>query len=228
MPILAIDTSSQWCSVAIFIDSNTYFYRHQLLANTASQYLLQLIQEVLDEAKLELSDVALIAVSQGPGAFTGIRLGVGVAQGMAFATNKPLIPIPSLDGMVTYEHFIRPKQLLFNDFYAAIDARMGQIYLAHYKQNHDGIPHRSANIELIFLESLNTKPMIYLIGHQLENVSTSLIPNCFYLESSPHALGIAICASQLQNIHSYRPENCQPLYIRDKVAQTMEERKKIL
>jgi tRNA threonylcarbamoyladenosine biosynthesis protein TsaB len=105
MPILAIDTSTQWCSVAIYFPDKTYLFRHEKVGNTASQVLLHWVYDLMLEAKLTWNDIRALAVSQGPGAFTGIRLGLGVAQGLAYAQQKPLIPIPSLDGMIAHALF---------------------------------------------------------------------------------------------------------------------------
>ncbi len=223
MTILAIDTTSQWCSVAIFIDKNNYFYQHELIANTASQRLLDNVQAVLDQAQLRLEDISVFACSQGPGAFTGIRLGIGVSQGLAFAQGKSLIPIASLDGMVAYEWLMRPESFQSDSFMAAIDARMNQIYLCEYQQAKDELPVRTGpiylqdNVEirsgkesLLAFECSLYEPFMANFKHVTIGV--------------PHALGIAYQASLINRHQQFDPEDCQPLYVRDKVAKTTLER----
>jgi tRNA threonylcarbamoyladenosine biosynthesis protein TsaB len=227
MTILAIDTTSQWCSVAIFLDRKNYFYRHELLGNTASQHLLDFVQTVLDQAQLGIEDISLFACSQGPGAFTGIRLGIGVAQGLAFAQGKPLIPVSSLDGMVAYEWLMHPESFASGKLMVAIDARMNQMYLSEYQQEKDHLPVRVGAIYLD--ENID----------QIASVKRSLLAfECTQYESlmanfknvtqgTPHALGIAYQASLCDPHGVFDPENCQPLYIRDKVAKTTLERSQL-
>ena len=81
MRILAIETSSSWCSVALGLTQQKILQRHDDVGSTASQYLLPWVQTLLQEAQLELVDLDAIAVDIGPGAFTGVRLGVACAQG---------------------------------------------------------------------------------------------------------------------------------------------------
>ena len=81
MGILAIETSSHWCSVA-FLFADRQLVRHELISNQASQMLLPWIHELMQANSLSWDAIERIAVSIGPGAFTGIRLGVGIAHGM--------------------------------------------------------------------------------------------------------------------------------------------------
>mgnify|MGYP000203088813 FL=1 len=86
MGILAIETSSHWCSVA-FLFADRQLVRHELVSNQASQMILPWIHELIQAGGLSWDAIERIAVSNGPGAFTGIRLGVGIAQGIAYAAS---------------------------------------------------------------------------------------------------------------------------------------------
>ena len=99
--ILAIDTSSAWCSVALSVGSVSKHVveRHELLGPTASQHLLPWITDLLKQEGIRLRDLDAIAVGIGPGAFTGVRLGVAVVQGLALAANLPIAPVASLDAI---------------------------------------------------------------------------------------------------------------------------------
>jgi tRNA threonylcarbamoyladenosine biosynthesis protein TsaB len=81
--ILAIDTSSAWCSVALSLDDQAPVLRHEAVSAGASQLLLPWIEDLLSNAKIALKDLDAIAIDIGPGAFTGVRLGVAAVQGLA-------------------------------------------------------------------------------------------------------------------------------------------------
>jgi tRNA threonylcarbamoyladenosine biosynthesis protein TsaB len=224
MTILAIDTSSQWCSVAIYLDKHNYFYQHELLGNSASQKLLDFVQAVLDQAKICLDDVSTFACSQGPGAFTGIRLGIGVSQGLAYAQGKPLVAIPSLDGMVAYKWLMHPEFFQSDSFMAAIDARMNQIYLSEYQQVGNNLPVRFGPIYL--QDNIEQIPSVKesLLAYQCSQYAPFISNFKSVIEGVPHALGIAYQASLIDSMANHYPQDCQPLYVRDKVAQTTLER----
>ena len=99
--ILAIDTSSAWCSVALSIDNNEPLFRHDPVSAGASQLLLPWIEEMLIQADISLHDLDAIAIGVGPGAFTGIRLGLAVAQGLAISSRLPVLPVASLDAIAS-------------------------------------------------------------------------------------------------------------------------------
>ena len=227
MPILAIDTSSQWCSVAIYFLDGTHLSRHEKVGNKASQVLLTWIDELMQESQITWKDLQALAVSQGPGAFTGIRLGLGVAQGLAYAQQKPLIPIPSLDGMLAYELFIKGNQTLpIQSIHAMIDARMQQVYFASYQMGQDKTIHRDSSLQLINLNALHFNPQDIYFAYDLEGyIQEGFIeaPK-IYQESTPHALGIAYLASFKLGMEKFLPRDCQPLYIRDQVALSIAQR----
>lgn len=119
MNILALDTSGTACSVALAKGSEL-FERHEILENRHSEFLLNFIDNLLKQAHLKLTELDAIAVGNGPGSFTGIRLGMGVAQGLAFGINKPLIPVSSLHAIA--------KTSSVKNILVAVDARMGEVY----------------------------------------------------------------------------------------------------
>jgi tRNA threonylcarbamoyladenosine biosynthesis protein TsaB len=97
--LLAIDTSSAWCSVALSLGDSGPQLRHEIVSSDASQLLLPWVQEMLAQAQINLSDLDAIAVGVGPGAFTGVRLGVAAVQGLAVSANLPVISVVSLDAI---------------------------------------------------------------------------------------------------------------------------------
>lgn len=132
MNILAIDTVTHACSVALLTGSKSY-QKFKIAANQHSEWVLGMVDAVLQESRLSLAGVDLIAVNNGPGSFTGIRIGLGVAQGLAYGANKPLIGINSLA-------ILAAQSLGSCPVLAMIDARMGQIYWGCFKDNPTKLP----------------------------------------------------------------------------------------
>ena len=227
MPILAIDTSTQWCSVALYFPDKTYLVRHEKVGNTASQVLLQWIHDLMLEAKITFHEISALAVSQGPGAFTGIRLGLGVAQGIAYAQQKPLIPIPSLDGMIAHALFFTNTKIVQAQTYRVLlDARMQQVYCASYEIDDHHVLVRQQPIQLINVNEIDFKLELINYAYDIQSyVEDDSLPNGMqFISGSPHALGIAYLASLKSRDEVYLPKDCQPLYIRDQVALTIAQR----
>ena len=122
--ILAVDTATESCSAACLVEAESH-QRSVLDPQGHSRLLLGMIEEVLSEAGVSRDDLDAIVYDAGPGSFTGIRIGAGVAQGLALALNKPLFAVSSL--MTLAEAMVGevgPKDRIL----AAIDARMEQVY----------------------------------------------------------------------------------------------------
>lgn len=131
MKILAIDTSSTACSVAL-ADNEDLLERHEIIGNRHSRELLGFVQALLIRAGTSLYDLDAIAIGNGPGSFTGLRLGLGVAQGLAWGADLPLIPVSSLAAMAAQSN--QPYLL------TAADARMGEVYWQCFKRSVSGLP----------------------------------------------------------------------------------------
>ena len=126
MKVLALDSSGLVASVAIvendcIVGEYTMNYK-----KTHSQTLLPMLNEVKQMTELDLNTIDAIAVAAGPGSFTGLRIGSATAKGLGFALNKPIIPVPTVDGlaynMYRYDKLICP----------IMDARRSQVYTGLY------------------------------------------------------------------------------------------------
>lgn len=122
--VLAIDTVTDLCSVAYKV-GDQISYEETLEPKGHSKKILGMIDKVIQSAKLEANSVDVIAYDSGPGSFTGIRIGAGVAQGLALGLGKPLIAISSL--MILAES-AKSNHNDASKIFAAIDARMNQVY----------------------------------------------------------------------------------------------------
>ena len=132
--ILAIDTSSEYLSIALRIHSKTS-YIFEKVGNLQSEFIIPKIQELLNKSGAVIQDIDFIAYNQGPGSFTGVRIGLSVAIGIALGLEIPLIPIPTFaifaNNLIT---LLKTKNNLTNfdrlKIIVGIDARLNQIYLA--------------------------------------------------------------------------------------------------
>ncbi len=99
LPILAIETSGELCSVAVMLDENSFAESSIQKKHIHSQKLINLINTTLVNIDLKIEDIKLIAISEGPGSFTGLRIGFAAAKGIAFGRNLQLVPVPSLEAL---------------------------------------------------------------------------------------------------------------------------------
>lgn len=136
--ILAIETSTPACSVALAVGSKRLF-RYSEEPRSHTKLIMAMIDEVLVEAGIVAGDLDAIAVTVGPGSFTGLRIGFSTAQGLAFGLDKPVVPISTLQVMA--QTFIRRHQLVVEDslvLMPVLDARMGEFNCGAYRIDKSG------------------------------------------------------------------------------------------
>ncbi|MFK7863921.1 MAG: tRNA (adenosine(37)-N6)-threonylcarbamoyltransferase complex dimerization subunit type 1 TsaB [Pseudohongiellaceae bacterium] len=128
--ILALDASSSKCSVALTLEGRT-LVRSASNPRQAAQLLLPMTRELLSESKLELQQLDAIAVASGPGSFTGLRIAIGVAQGLSLAANLPVVPLSNLAilSFMALENCDKDAAL------ACLEARDGEVYFAAYRRD---------------------------------------------------------------------------------------------
>lgn len=132
--ILSIDTATTVCSVALARDGELISERESVIQNSHAEVLSTLIGEVLEDASAALKEVDAVAVSAGPGSYTGLRIGVSTAKGLCYALDKPLISIPSLQiiAAATVGELFEVKRALLCPM---IDARRMEVYTALYDRD---------------------------------------------------------------------------------------------
>lgn len=131
--ILAIDTATEACSVALLNDDRLLAH-FELCAREHTQRILPLVQQILQEGGVTLKDLDALAFGRGPGSFTGVRIGIGIAQGLSLGANLPLIGISTLKTMAQSAWRLHGASRVL----AAIDARMGEVYWAEYQRDEQG------------------------------------------------------------------------------------------
>lgn len=132
-PILAIETSDKVCGACIYFDEEKYFVSKVLAKHSHSEMLFKVIDAVISFAEIKKSDINSIAVSEGPGSFTGLRIGMSAAKGLAVGLSIPIIPVP------TFEAIALQSASLYNDKEIAVANKVNreEVYFAkfHVKTN---------------------------------------------------------------------------------------------
>ena len=227
--ILAIETATSNCSVALQCGELMY-ERSQTGNNIHSQVLLEMVQDVLHEGGLKALDIDAVAVGQGPGSFTGLRIGVGVAQGIAYGANCPMIGVSSLAALVAQAQ-IKKQMPVNSTVLAAIDARMNEVYWGVFKANLEpellGSLNVSAPEKIGFPIShvLNDSEKMYLVGNAWSEYQHDFdaallrqaeqIKECFF----PLATGVLVIAEKMYLSQKFvSPIEFAPTYVRNNVA----------
>lgn len=223
MKLLAFDASTEFLSIALRIDEQLDTVDIQA-GQTASQLILPQIQMMLDKAKLQLSDLDGIAFGAGPGSFTGVRIACGVAQGLAFGANLPVVGVNVLTALAEASGAER--------VIAASDARMGEVYHAIYTRQ-DGNwlevyaagvykPQALPSVEGGNWVGVGTAWGIYneKLHEQYQQQVVKTLP-----EMTPKAEAILRLALPIfERGEAIPASDAKPIYIRNRVALTAKER----
>ncbi|AVJ17986.1 tRNA (adenosine(37)-N6)-threonylcarbamoyltransferase complex dimerization subunit type 1 TsaB [Serratia rhizosphaerae] len=131
--ILAIDTATEACSVALWNQGETHAL-FELCPREHTQRILPMVQQVLAESGVTLAELDALAFGRGPGSFTGVRIGIGIAQGLALGADLPMLGVSTLQTMAQGAWRMTGAQRVL----AAIDARMGEVYWGQFERQSDG------------------------------------------------------------------------------------------
>lgn len=223
MRILALDTSTEYLSLALMLDG-AVLSKDVHAGQTHSQLILPMIGEMLSEADIQLREVDGIAFGAGPGSFTGLRIGCGVAQGLAFGAN---LPVAGISTLLALAHGSGKDKVI-----ACLDARMGEVYHGAYASSGD-VWHEVSPPGLYKPEAvppLNGEQWIgagsgwSAYGDTLNNAYRGIVTNTLP-QAYPRATSIAALAEPIFMAGLGVPAaQAAPIYIRNKVALTMSER----
>jgi tRNA threonylcarbamoyladenosine biosynthesis protein TsaB len=219
--ILAIETSTELASVALLQDDRVV-QKETSGVHTHSQTVLPMVQALLQDAGISLSHCDAIAFGSGPGSFTGVRTACGVAQGLAFGQDLPVIPVVTLQAVAQACR----EESGAEDVLVILDARMGEVYWAQY--------HYANAWETVLAPRLSAPSVVVASGDVVAcgnglatyaNEFTTLVAHATYPHVMPHAAQVATLARvAFAAGDTVAARDAQPLYVRDKVALTTEER----
>ncbi len=227
MKLLALETATEACSVALWLDGEVV-ERYAIAPRQHAELTLPWAGELLAEAGIVRSQLDAIAVGRGPGAFTGVRLAIALAQGMALALDRPVVPVSTLLALATQA----PGGGNDGPVLAAIDARMGEVYAAAFARR-DGtwqaLDHERVSppgdVELPDGSAANgwhgvgtgfaalDGALRQRLGARLATVANDALP---------HAADVArLGAEAFAKGEAMAPDRVEPAYLRNNVALTL-------
>ncbi|MGB5996189.1 MAG: tRNA (adenosine(37)-N6)-threonylcarbamoyltransferase complex dimerization subunit type 1 TsaB [Marinomonas sp.] len=221
--ILALDTSTPACSVALNIDG-VVLEDFRMAPRQHNDLILPMVEQILQQSGLVLSDLDAIAFGRGPGSFTGLRISAGVVQGLAYGADLPVIPVSTLAAQAL-EGFQKTGK---HHWLSALDARMGEIYVAGYHVNKVEGHHL---VECLFDECVAKPDTLMKFDECYQGVGSGWLydemlsallpqkPEHILLDVAPRAACIAQLAQELfsqgKTVSAY---DAMPTYLRDEIT----------
>jgi len=222
--LLALDTSSEGCSAALFVDGNV-IEKFEIAPRGHTRLLMPMVRELLAEQGLKPKDLDALAFACGPGSFTGVRIATGVVQGLAWGLGLPVVAVSSLETVALGA--IEALRIGEGEGVAvAFDARMSELYWGCFR-NRSGLPEllgeeRVCPPSRVVLEAGITRwdgagqgwvfraDMPGDVSSQINSVDDALIPRASWVAR--------LAAVKFSNGLAVPAEQAQPVYIRDEVA----------
>ncbi len=234
MKLLALETATETCSVALLVDGETHS-RSARSERGHGEHLLRMIDELLAEGAMSLRQFDAIAFGAGPGAFTGVRLAASIAQGLAFSSGLPVVPISTL--RASAQQALWPPVTAVAPLASSAaervvvcqDARMGEVYWALFRRERGVAVAEGAEMlgppAVVLARLREIEPGRSLCGAGSGfAVHADLAPAFVSREAAvlpelaPHAREIALLAAHAGLAAALPPAEAQPVYLRNNVA----------
>ena len=227
MRLLAFETATEACSVALYLDGEVHA-RHAVAPRRHAELALPWAEALLDEAGVARSTLAAVACGRGPGAFTGVRLAIALTQGIALALDLPVVGVSTLAALAQQAAPSAPRIV------AAIDARMGEVYLGAFARDGEGLVIPDGDELLAPPDSVALPPGRWtgvgtgfgaqegVLAHRANGQADAIDATTL-----PHAAAVArLAARAVAAGQAIAPERLEPAYLRDKVAFTLAEQQR--
>ena len=231
MNLLAIDTATEACSAAL-LNGGSIQVDYLETSRDHSRLILKMIDGLLAESGITPRQLDGLAFGRGPGSFTGVRIATGVVQGIAFAIDRPVVPISNLAAIAQRSY----RESGHSHVLTAIDARMGEVYWAAYMCDHGGLM-RACLDECVGAPESIPLPQVqsacdwvgagtgWTSYEQALVRATQALSVSVFGRQLPHARDVLTLAqADLKHGMGVSAEWAQPVYLRDNVAKTSAER----
>ena len=213
-PILALETSQNLCSTCIYYSDSKFFEMNFKLKNSHAEKLFESIEHVMNSAGIGIKDIGVIAVSAGPGSFTGLRIGMSAAKGLAYGANIPIIPVPTFEALSLQVCNYLPDD---EEFIITNKVNVEEIYYAKFKKNGQGYDFIE-KLQVLYRNEIDIKTEdILIFGNALLDSSNNLNKKSRYRNiSSPDSKYIAkwtVLYGQEKVLYDYK--YLEPTYIKN-------------
>jgi len=219
--ILCIESSSSACSVAISKDGVLLGVEEENASFSHAEHLHIFIKKLLAKYSIAFSELSAVAVSTGPGSYTGLRIGVSAAKGICFVKEIPLVSVSSLEGFA--RHIIQQGKFETTDIFCPIiDARRMEVYFALYSQNGKEIQAaKNSIVDESFAEQFSKYKTIYFFGDGSEKCKAilSVLPNAKFIGNvCTSAKGMIEVANEkyvnkkVESLSEFEPNYIKPVH----------------
>lgn len=218
--ILNIDTATSYAGVCISKDQKVLASQSHQNQKDHAAFLQPAIEAMMKEANCHLKDIDAVAVTGGPGSYTGIRVGLASAKGICYALNKPLIIVNTLAVIANASLENNAKTSLEKDtiFYAMIDARRMEVFAGKYNQQLLELDSASAVVlDSVFFEGLICHSKVIFCGDGAKKIEQFTLPINYNIDNSQHNVNHMVMISEAK----FKEKNfadlaySEPLYIKD-------------
>lgn len=211
LPLLAIETSEKLCGVSFLLNETEYYSAKIFLPHSHSEKLFELIESLRDNSKLKLNDIKAVAVSAGPGSFTGLRIGMAAAKGIAAGLNIPIIPVPTFEALAFQVSQFLPEN---QKFIIANKANRDEAYYAKFHVRNNNYIFEE-QLKILPIDKINIEDGHILFG----NISAN--PNIL-ISPEPEIVGLwAIKFGKNNLIDDF--DFLEPNYIKDFIAKEVKK-----
>lgn len=218
--ILALDTATEACSVALLHNGKISTF-DEISPRSHTQRILPMVDELLTQANIQIKDVNYLVFGRGPGSFTGVRVGVSVAQGLAMGANLPVVAVSNLKAMAEEAY----QKLGAEKVIALIDARMNEVYFAQFERN--GEQWNEVVVEQVCspekaISQFQVSENVVVVGtgwaaySQFSEQNLPLVVSEITLPSAEYMLSIA--EVEIQNSNTQSALEIEPVYLRNEVT----------
>lgn len=213
-PILAIETSEKLCGASVYINDEKYSECTVMFKNSHSEKIFICVETALKNLNYKLEDCAHIAVSSGPGSFTGLRIGLSTAKGLAFGANLPLVLVPTFEALALQ---ILPFTKMNEEFVIVSKVNVQELYYAKFQN--DGNNYKFAdNLRVIQKEELHGLSSGVRIFGNTESKLTDFVK---LVSPVPHIVA-AWSSKYGKELLTYDYDYLEPQYLKDFVIKRKE------
>lgn len=217
--ILCIETSTEICSVALSKDNQLLSIKEESMENSHAEHLMLFIDDVLKEADISINQISAVCFSEGPGSYTGLRIGLSTAKGLCYALKVPLIMLKTLQSMAWGARKLFPEVSLFCPM---IDARRMEVYSAIYDNDLQIIePIQNKIINADTFNGLLGNQVVVFCGNGVDKSKEILssYPNSRFSNSKTSAaFMIELAFQKFQNQEFADIAYSEPFYLKEFIA----------